>query len=1614
MEKSYVIKLEKSLQVKNIGFLRYSVNKKLMLTFIMIVLFSVSAVNAATRTASVSGAWSSTATWGGAAVPTAADDVIINSAITVTISAAAVCNNFTNNGTLTISGTNTLTVSGNWTNSGAFNSGTSTVIYDGANQSLTGNTSFWFVRFNGTGTKTLSSGFTYQTLRTTDANVSPPITADMIVGSGATLSLPTGANWITKNHFGFQIAGTLSITGGNFLCERSFNSNNPDSWLPGSVFNISSGILHSGTTAAGDANFGDATVNLSGTGVIDIPDDIWSTGTLNQSGGTINNSTGGGCFGLAGGNLTGGTINAYQYNSSDGMRGLNVSGATTATNGHTTNIVGSLSAYTPKISNASAQLGNVFFIVGSTLQYTAGAYLSVRGNLTISGVTLIANNNSFAVGGNWNNNGTFTPGTNTVTLNGSSLQAIGGSNVTTFNGLTVNNPAGATLSIPEFVGSSGVLTLINGPLNTTATNILTILNPASGAATGGSAASYVNGPLKWSLAGGNSYCFPVGKGVNYYPFYVAPTGTTPQLLVESFNVGCGGSPDATTIMAISNTEYWKASVVSGSITNAVVGLGRTIPVSPYNVIARSASMAGIYSTLCGTPTTNEIINSNGTGSTLDYFVMAQCNAPIGGSVSGPNSVCDGATGVQYTYSGGNPATTAWSWTVTGGTITSGSTANTITVNWGSVGAGQVTCTPSCMPGGASCSCYGPTFVYPVTINPFPVVTASASPAVVCSGQSSSLSASGASTYTWNTGATGSPVIVNPTTSTTYTVTGTSAAGCSSTASVSVTVNPSPLVTASASPAVICSGQTTSLSAGGATTYTWNTGATGSPVTVNPTTSTTYTVTGSSVGCSGTASVTVTVNPLPTVTVSASPAAICTGQSSSLSAGGASTYTWNTGATGSPVTVNPTTSTTYSVTGTSAAGCSSTASVSVTVNPSPLVTASASPAVICSGQTTSLSAGGASTYTWNTGATGSPVTVSPTTSTTYTVTGTSAAGCTSTASVNVTVNQLPVVTVSASPAAICPGQSSSLSASGASTYTWNTGATGSPVTVNPIISTTYTVTGSTAGCTATASVTVTVNPIPTVTASASPAAICTGQSSSLSAGGASTYTWNTGATGSPVTVSPTISTTYTVTGTSAAGCSSTASVSVTVNPSPLVTASASPAAICPGQSTSLTAGGASTYTWDTGVTGSPVTVNPTTSTIYTVTGTSSAGCTSTTSVNVTVNQLPTVTASASPAAICPGQSSSLSAGGATTYTWNTGATGSPVTVIPSASATYTVTGTSAEGCSATASVDVTVNPLPVVTASASPATICSGQSSSLAAMGTTTYTWNTGETTPNITVNPTTTTTYTVTGVSGGCTATASVMVTVEPFSDIVTITTNASCNLDNGTASVVNVLPGYTYVWSTVPPQNTQTATGLAPGTYSVTVSNNGCSGTASVSILEEPLPDASFYFRPEYIVIDESMVSFYDQSFGNIASWNWDFGDGSVGTGKEINHEYADTGSYLVTLVIVDANGCSDTAREYICVYPSFAFWIPNSFTPNDDDRNEVFLPVGVGVDSKNYFMIIYDKWGGEMFYTTDINEGWKGTLQNKKDYTDCVQGTYVYLINVMDLRGKIYTYKGIVTLVQ
>jgi PKD repeat protein len=566
--------------------------------------------------------------------------------------------------------------------------------------------------------------------------------------------------------------------------------------------------------------------------------------------------------------------------------------------------------------------------------------------------------------------------------------------------------------------------------------------------------------------------------------------------------------------------------------------------------------------------------------------------------------------------------------------------------------------------------------YSLTVNALPTIIASAD-AAICQGSSATISASGATSYTWNNGAeSAASASVSPATTTTYTVTGTTN-GCTNTDQVIVTVNALPTVIAS-SDAAICQGISATISASGATSYTWNNGAgSAASASVSPASTTTYTVTGTTNGCTNTDQVIVTVNALPTV-VASSDATICQGTSATISASGATSYTWNNGAgSAASASVSPATTTTYTVTG-ATNGCTNTDQVVVTVNALPTVVASAD-AAICQGSSATISASGASSYTWNNGA-GSAVSasVSPASTTTYTVTGTTN-GCTNTDQVIVTVNALPTVVASID-AAICQGTSTTISASGATSYTWNNGA-GSAVTasVSPATTTTYTVTGTSNGCTNTDQVIVTVNALPAVVAS-SDAAICQGAYATISAFGATSYTWNNGA-GSAATasVSPATTTTYTVTGTSN-GCTNTDQVIVTVNALPAVVAS-SDAAICQGASATISAFGATSYTWNNGA-GSAATasVSPTTTTTYTVTGTSN-GCTNTDQVVVTVNALPTVVASAD-AAICQGSFATISASGATSYTWNNGAaSAASASVSPATTTTYTVSGTT-NGCTNT--------------------------------------------------------------------------------------------------------------------------------------------------------------------------------------------------------------------------------------------------------------------------------------------------------------------------------------------
>ncbi|MFN8114484.1 MAG: T9SS type A sorting domain-containing protein [Bacteroidia bacterium] len=242
-----------------------------------------------------------------------------------------------------------------------------------------------------------------------------------------------------------------------------------------------------------------------------------------------------------------------------------------------------------------------------------------------------------------------------------------------------------------------------------------------------------------------------------------------------------------------------------------------------------------------------------------------------------------------------------------------------------------------------------------------------------------------------------------------------------TSTLAITINPPTNPTLTLTPSsTICIGSSKTLSVSGATNYTWTPGSSNSTsITVTPTTTTVYSVTGANACGQSTYTTMVTVVPVPTITVNN--ATICAGTTATLTANGATSYTWMPGSlTGSVVAVTPTATTVYTITG-SNGFCSVTKTATVSIMPLPTILVSASPSVICSGQSSTLTASAAMAYTWNPGAVVSPtIVISPTITSTYTVTGVSSNGCTNTKTITVTVNPLPTVSLTNTTTTICNG------------------------------------------------------------------------------------------------------------------------------------------------------------------------------------------------------------------------------------------------------------------------------------------------------------------------------------------------------------------------------------------------------------------------------------------------------------------------------------------------------------------------------------------------------------------------------------------------------------------
>ena len=992
------------------------------------------------------------------------------------------------------------------------------------------------------------------------------------------------------------------------------------------------------------------------------------------------------------------------------------------------------------------------------------------------------------------------------------------------------------------------------------------------------------------------------------------TITEPTAVVASIgtptNVSCnGGSDGSATASASGGTTAYTYAWSSGATTAAATGL-----------------TAGSY--------TVTVTDANGCTDT-ETTTITQPATAVTAIIGTPNNVsCNGASDGSATASGtGGTGTITFAWST-------GATSASVT----GLSAGTYTVTAT-----DANSC---TDTETVTITQPSALIASivADSNVSCNGASdggATASATGgttAYTYAWSNGATTSSItgIIAGT----YTVTITDANGCADSESVTIT-EPSAMTASIGTPTnASCNGAsdgsaTASVSGGTATfTYAWSNG--GTSATNSGLAAGTYTVTVTDAnGCSDTESVTIT-EPTAVVASIGTPTNVsCNGGSDGSATASASggttayTYAWSSGATTAAAT--GLTAGSYTVTVTDANGCTDTETTTIT-QPATAVTAIIGTPnnVSCNGASdgsaTASGTGGTGTITfaWSTGATSASVT--GLSAGTYTVTATDANSCTDTETVTITQPSALIASIVADSNVSCNGASdggATASATGGTTtytYSWSNAATTASIT--GVIAGTYSVTITDAnGCTDSASVTITEPASVIASAVLDNNASCNGASdggaTASATGGTTAYTYSWSNAATTATVTGLAVGTYSVTITDANGCADSASVTITEPASVIASAVVDNNASCnggaDGGATASATGGTTsyTYTWSNAATTASIT--GVIAGTYSVTITDANGCTDSASVTITEPTQLVTSSVVDSNTTCNGTAdggATASATGGTgtyTYTWSNAATTASITGVNAG--TYSVTITDANGCTDSSSVTITEPASLIASGVVDNNASCNGASdggaTASATGGTTTYTysWSNAATTASITGVIAGTYSVTITD-ANGCTDSASVTIT-EPASVIASavLDNNASCNgaSDGGaTASATGGTTAYTYSWSNA--ATTATVTGLAVGTYSVTITDaNGCTDSASVTITEPASVIAS-------AVVDNNASCNGGADGGATASatggtTSYTYTWSNAATTASITGVIA--GTYSVT--ITDANGCTDSASVTI-----------------------------------------------------------------------------------------------------
>ncbi|MCX7862734.1 MAG: gliding motility-associated C-terminal domain-containing protein [Bacteroidales bacterium] len=669
----------------------------------------------------------------------------------------------------------------------------------------------------------------------------------------------------------------------------------------------------------------------------------------------------------------------------------------------------------------------------------------------------------------------------------------------------------------------------------------------------------------------------------------------------------------------------------------------------------------------------------------------------------------------------------------------------------------------------------------IIVHPLPLVTISGEHPI-CLNDSIWLYGNGATSYVWSTMAATDSIQVSPLQTTIFYVTGTDNNGCKNKDSAEVVVYPLPNVQITGNHP-ICFGDSLTLYANGAHTYFWTPGNYNTDsIIVSPSQTTTFYVLGTDTNmCKNIDSTTVTVFDLPNVQIQGDHP-ICFGDSITLAATGAVSYVWYPGAlTGNQQIFSPLQTTTYVVVGTDHNQCVNSDTVSITVYQLPNVQIQGDHP-ICFGDSITLTATGAVSYVWYPGTlTGNQQTFQPNSTQQYIVIGTDINQCKNSDSVTIVVYPLPNVQITGNHP-ICFGDSITLQAINAQTYVWNTGVNQSSITVAPLQSTTYMVTGTdTNGCMNADTAFVIVNPLPLVRINGVHP-ICLYDSISLSAAGAVLYTWQPwGYQSSAIQVSPQQTTQIILTGTDANGCVNSDTATLVVYALPIVSVSgANP--ICFGDSVTVTANGAQNYIWMPGnLTGNNQVLSPQQTTTYIVTGIDTNQCKNTTQFDIIVYELPVANINGI-SRICQMEEVTLTATGGTSYLWNTQQTDSSINVAPMTTTTYSVIAFK-NICSDTAYFTIIVDEKPTLTIT-NDTTIIIGMNVPLNVSGAQTYSWTPIQylscvTCANPIAKPSDNIEYCVVGTTAqGCSDTVCVQITVDKECGEVFIPSGFSPNND--------------------------------------------------------------------------------------------------------------------------------------------------------------------------------------------------------------------------------------------